>query len=181
MRWHRISIGVCGGKINLNIQKRSLIFTQPVLLQSFRDEFELEDSIAAPMTSMEPRRVLVKGAEENLVNNTRQTYYRSWVGKMLNLIRWSRLEIKNTRELTNSTFLTVCREGHIKAMLTLWQHQREDWNCNQIGHGMEKTVRHNEELANWKEANISLVVVRLIHPSFNTSYSETTARIYTYV
>ena len=45
----------------------------------------------------------------------------------------------------------------------------------------EERVRHNEELANWKEANISLVVVRLIHPSFSTGYSETTARTYTYV
>ena len=77
-----------GCKLKFNMKERSLIFTQPVLLQSFRDEFELGDSIAAPVTPMEPGRVLVKGVEENLVSNQRQTYYRSGVGKLLNLIRW---------------------------------------------------------------------------------------------
>ena len=62
-----------GCNLNFNMQERSLIFTQPVLLQSFRGEFELVDSIAAPVTPMEPERVLVKETEENLVSNERQT------------------------------------------------------------------------------------------------------------
>ena len=110
-----------GCKLKFNMKERSLIFTQPVLLQSFRDEFELGDSIAAPVTPMEPGRVLVKGAEENLVSNQRQTYYRSGVGKLLNLIRWSRPEIQNaTRELTRH--FQGCVEGHIKAMHRAMQY-----------------------------------------------------------
>jgi len=39
---------------------------------------------------MEPGRILVSGTEGDLVAKVRQTYYRSGVGKLLHMMRWSR-------------------------------------------------------------------------------------------
>eukprot|EP00957_Ditylum_brightwellii_P011071 839116-Ditylum_brightwellii.AAC.1 len=48
-------------KIEYNREERYMKLTQPVLLQSFIDEFELEDGGHIPMTLAEARSVLSKG------------------------------------------------------------------------------------------------------------------------
>ena len=60
-------------------------FTQPVMIQIFKDEYELSEKM--PVTPAEPGTVLVKTAVEEKVNQKRHTYFRSSVGKMLHMTR----------------------------------------------------------------------------------------------
>lgn len=82
-----------GCKIDYNREKQTMKFTQPVLLQSFNDEFILPDEIyntpAAPDSTLQ---VVPDGA---LIDEESQTTYRSGVGKLLHLMRWSRPDILN--------------------------------------------------------------------------------------
>ncbi|MGH7955289.1 MAG: reverse transcriptase domain-containing protein [Gloeomargaritales cyanobacterium] len=89
--------------------------TQPVLLQSFEDEFELPKE-KPPTTPAEPGKVLMKCKPESELNVNDQFKYRSGVGKLLHMMRWSRPEIMNTvREL--SRFMTGgASNAHMKAM-----------------------------------------------------------------
>ena len=63
-----------GWKIDINSENRSMRITQPVLLQSFKDEFDL-----ASMDPVTPIKVHCSG-----------------VGKLLPKTRWSRSEIQNS-------------------------------------------------------------------------------------
>ena len=77
--------------------------TQPVLLQSFEDEFKLPDG-HAPNTPAVPSTILRDVEERNQVDYKEQKIFRSGVGKLLHLKRWSRPEIGNAvRELTRMT------------------------------------------------------------------------------
>ena len=88
--------------------------TQPVILQSFEDEFELPNHV--PITPAAPGQVLVKGPPEANLEPQKQTKYRSCVGKLLHVMRWSRPDVQNaTREL--SKFMTAGNEAHMKSML----------------------------------------------------------------
>ena len=85
--------------------------TQPVLLQSFTDEFELPaekpKTPAAPGTVLQPTEIKL--------NDEMQSKFRSGVGKLLYLCRWSRPEICNpVREL--SRYMTGAGMMHLKAM-----------------------------------------------------------------
>ena len=93
--------------------KQLVRLTQPVMLQSFQDEFDLEENKRAPRTPAEAGDVLSKG--ENLLSKGEQTEYRSGVGKLLHMMRWTRPEIYNrVREL--SRFMSGATEQHLKAM-----------------------------------------------------------------
>ena len=71
----------------LNWDEQSIKFTQPVLLQSFSDEFEISDK--QPRTPSEAGSVLAPGNEGNKVGIKRHTYFRKGVGNFLHMIRWS--------------------------------------------------------------------------------------------
>ena len=87
--------------------------TQPVLIQSFEDEFDIENS--APSTPAEPGQVLLK-ATTGLLSPQQQHKYRSGVGKLLHLMRWSRPDVLNSvREL--SKFMMEASPSHYKAMI----------------------------------------------------------------
>ena len=78
-------------KIEHNKEKATLKFTQPVLLQSYEDEFELPNfKYESPA---EPGKVLAKVLEGQELHNQDQYKYRSGVGKLLHMMRWSRPEI----------------------------------------------------------------------------------------
>ena len=80
------------------------------MIQSFQDEFELPNE-RDPVTPAEENRVLVKCAEEHMLNKKDQKTYRSGVGKLLHMMRWSRPEILNSvRELSRCNVETneVC-------------------------------------------------------------------------
>ena len=94
-----------GCKIMKNMKEKWLKFTQPVLLQSFNDEFET-DGLKNFETPMESGKVLVKAEPKESLGKKMQTYYRSGVGKLLHLMRWSRPEVMNavrelSRQMTN--------------------------------------------------------------------------------
>ena len=93
---------------------KSLKFTQPVLLQSFEDEFELNKREVH--TPAEPGKVLMKCEEGTELNSKGKKTYSTGVGKLLHMMRWSRPEIYNAvREL--SRFMTNgASKAHTKAM-----------------------------------------------------------------
>ena len=105
-----------GCKIDRDYVKRTVKFTQPVMVQSFSDEFDIKDAMKRPpVTPAEPGSVLLPALPENYVTSAKQAYYRSGVGKMLHMMRWSRPETySSTRELSRS--LKGASQLHIKAM-----------------------------------------------------------------
>ena len=82
-----------GCKIDYDRTNNSMRFTQPVLLQSFADEFAM-DGNDKPNTPGVPMKTLQMG-ERSTVEGRNNTYYRSGVGKRLYLKRWSRPEMAN--------------------------------------------------------------------------------------
>jgi len=88
--------------------------TQPVLLQSFIDEFGVSSASRTRLPAAAGT-VLMKSEDSELVGEA-LTKYRSGTGKMLHMMRWSRPEIYNSvREL--SRFMTNgASEAHVKAM-----------------------------------------------------------------
>ena len=88
-----------GCKIDYKRESQSCKFTQPVLLQSLDDEFELPNE--NPTTPAAADTVLQQAAGDATVTPKRQSTYRSGVGKMLHVMRWSRPDTLNaTREVS---------------------------------------------------------------------------------
>jgi hypothetical protein len=104
-----------GCKIERDLEEPSLRMTQPVLLQSFEDEFDLSQmgkpGLPAPAGSM-----LTKGDKtESEAIPLAQQAYRKGVGKLLLVTRWTRPGIMNSvREL--SRFAGEALMAHMKAM-----------------------------------------------------------------
>ncbi|VEU33926.1 unnamed protein product [Pseudo-nitzschia multistriata] len=94
--------------------------TQPVKVQRFIDEFNCKGnngpSQRAPSTPAEPGSVLEFNKEsEPAINNKRQTKYRSGVGILLHMMRWSRPDVLNAvREL--SSYMTTASKACYKAL-----------------------------------------------------------------
>ena len=88
-------------------------FTQEVLIQSFVDEFEIPSKKYA--TPAKPGNILTKGDPELAVEPSKQTYYRSGVGKMIHMMQWSRPDICSAvRDLTRHMQMAI--PVHIEAM-----------------------------------------------------------------
>ena len=108
-----------GCKIERNWKERWVKITQPVLLQSFEDEFELPRTDYR--TPAETGQVLVPCKEEDALTATEQGKYRSGVGKLLHLMRWSRPEVLNAvREL--SKYMGKASAAHLKAMYRVMKY-----------------------------------------------------------
>jgi hypothetical protein len=102
-----------GCKVDYDRGKGSIRITRPVLLQSFQDEFALTGE-EKPRTPGIPLKTLQLGTVPQ-VQGQRRTYYRSGIGKLMHLRRWSRPEMANAlRDL--SSYNTNCSEEHINAM-----------------------------------------------------------------
>jgi hypothetical protein len=83
-----------------------------VLVQNFKDEYDLPDA-ETPVTPAIPGKILVES--EMILSKAKHTYFRSGVGKLFHLMKWSCPEIMNAvRDLTR--FATKVGESHIKAM-----------------------------------------------------------------
>jgi hypothetical protein len=99
----------------------SVKFTQPVLIQSYEDEFELNKTRQV-FTPEEQGKVLMKCDQGTKLGGKEQKKYRSGVGKLLHMMQWSRPEIYNAvRELLR--FMTVgASDAHIKAMTLVMEY-----------------------------------------------------------
>ena len=98
-----------GCKIEYDPDKRKLKMTQPVLLQSLQDEFDLPGG-EIPATPAIPGSVLseIKGKP---LPEAEQKVYRSGTGKLLHLMKWSRPDTLNAvREL--SRFMSEAGAEH---------------------------------------------------------------------
>ena len=103
-----------GCKVEHDKMQNTIKLTQPVMLQSFTDEFNLPNG-PAPNTPATPGGALVKAEPEDNINDGDLFYYQSGVGKLLHLMRWSRPEILNAvREL--SRYMSGASKAHVKAM-----------------------------------------------------------------
>ncbi len=113
--------------------KESLKMTQPVLIQSFRDKFEIENIDTYETPGAPGNKVLtpVENDGEEVDANT-QTKFRSGVGKLLHLMRWwssSRPEVYNSvRDLSRHGH--NCNVGHIKAMKRVMKYC---WDTGDMG------------------------------------------------
>ena len=97
----------------------SFKLTQPVLLQSYQDEFKIPNS-ETPRTPAAPKEVLQK-TEEMYLTPEEQKTYRTGVGKLLHMMKWSRPEISNAvRDL--SRFVRQAGMTHMKCMLRVMHH-----------------------------------------------------------
>eukprot|EP00957_Ditylum_brightwellii_P167626 12760543-Ditylum_brightwellii.AAC.1 len=83
-----------GCKIKHNRAKDYMKITQPVLVQSLEDEFDLDEHRHIPITPAEPGKVLSKG-EGNPLGKKEHSDYCKGVGKLLHLTRWLRPKIQN--------------------------------------------------------------------------------------
>ena len=102
-----------GCKVEINRNDTTMKITQPVLLQSFEDEFQLPNQTYD--TPAIPGQVLQQSEDSDVLGEEDQTKYRSGVGKLLHLMIWSRPEIWNAvRELTKHN--GKCNSQHMKAM-----------------------------------------------------------------
>ena len=103
-----------GCKIVRNYHEKYFKFTQPVMIQSFKDEYDTKET-KTPATPAEPGSVLVKAMPEDKVSKEQHTYYRSEVGKLLHMMRWSRPDVQNaTRDCSRQGGDPV--SVHIKAL-----------------------------------------------------------------
>ena len=90
-----------GCKLDRDWNKRSLKFTQPVMIQSFADKFEVagkEQELPAT-----PNPILPRCEPEQTIPEKKQKKFRSETGKLLHMMRWSRPDILNSvRELSKT-------------------------------------------------------------------------------
>ena len=109
-----------GCKLERNHEEPWIKVTQPVLLQSYEDEFELGKQMETT-TPAEPGQVRMPCKEEDGLKEAEQTIYRKGTGKLLHMMRWSRPEILNpVREL--SRFMKVASKAHMQALLRLLKY-----------------------------------------------------------
>ena len=103
-----------GMKVEWNQGNKSLKLTQPVLLQSFQDEFDLPGD--KPPNPASQGEILQKGKNDSeTVSAKLHKLYRKGVGKLSHMARWTRPEILNrVREL--SRFLHAPTQTHVNRM-----------------------------------------------------------------
>ena len=100
-------------------KKEVLTFTQPVMLQSFKDEFDLPTQ--APNTPGETGNTMIKANDVESVSPEYTTYYHKGTGKLLHMMKWSRPEIYNVVRYLSRP-MSVLTKDHIVAMHRVMAH-----------------------------------------------------------
>ena len=101
-----------GCKVDYDPKKGKMKLTQPVLIQSLRDEFDLPEDIIVSTPAV-PGTVLSKDVLDTTFEEQRN--YHKGIGKLLHLLRWSRPKIQNSvRDL--SRHMANASQKHIEAM-----------------------------------------------------------------
>jgi hypothetical protein len=109
-----------GCQIEHDRKNRWMRMTQPVMVQSFKDEFELPDE--APLLPAPPGEVLTRIAGEPL-DAKQSSKYRSGTGKLMHMMKWTRHEILNrVREL--SRFMAAPTSLHLARMFRVMNYVR---------------------------------------------------------
>ncbi len=106
-----------GCKVEINHQRKMAKITQPVLLRSLEEQYSLEHYKAGefPETPAAPNETLVPPREGEVISYEKQQKYRTGLGKLLYLTKWSRPEIGNAvREI--SRYMGGATVKHVKAV-----------------------------------------------------------------
>ncbi|KAL7566370.1 hypothetical protein ACA910_011113 [Epithemia clementina (nom. ined.)] len=83
-----------GCKVDIHRRKHFIKLTQPVLIRSFNDKFQLpKDTHNTPSP---PGEVLEPSTPEEQLNHDKQKTFRSGVGNLLHLMKWSRPDNLNS-------------------------------------------------------------------------------------
>ena len=110
-----------GCKLERNMEEGWLKLTQPVLMKSYEDEFDLPTDGPDPTTPAEGGQVLRPCEEGDGLPPEMQTKYRSGVGKLLHMMRWSRPDVLNAvRE--QSKYMQEASPAHMKAMKRIMRY-----------------------------------------------------------
>ena len=109
-----------GCKVEYNKDEGWIKLTQPVLIQSLSDEFEIKTS-DVPKTPAPEGQVLRKALSDCLEGEM-MTNYRKGVGKLLHLMKWSRPEILNSVRELSKYMSGGANVGHIRAMHTIMKY-----------------------------------------------------------
>jgi hypothetical protein len=118
-----------GYKVERDYKEGSIKMTQPVMLQSFTDKFNLPEG-PVPNMPATPGDALVHTKPEDCMSDTKQFKYRLGVGKLLHMMCWSCPEILNAvREL--SRYMSGASMAHVKAM-----HQVMKYCIGKLEHGL---------------------------------------------
>ena len=108
-----------GCKVEYDREDGWMKLTQPVLLQSFDDEFNLDGVVGECATPASPNTMLVDGDPK--LEEDEHSNYRKGVGKLIHLSKYSRPGILNSvREL--SRFCSKPTAAHMKAMYRCMKH-----------------------------------------------------------
>ncbi|KAL7460684.1 hypothetical protein ACHAXS_001130 [Conticribra weissflogii] len=75
-----------GCKIERSKTSRAIKITQPVLVQSLQDKFDLPDGVP-PTTPAKPGTTITKLLEEKALNGENHTNYRAGIGNFQHLVR----------------------------------------------------------------------------------------------
>ena len=100
-------------------EKGSFTFMQPVMLQSFKDEFDFPTR--APNDPGEPGKTLSKAKDGESVSPEETTYYIKITGKLLHIISCSRPEIYNAVK-DFSMHMSVVTKDNIVAVHQVMAH-----------------------------------------------------------
>ena len=102
-----------GVKLDIDRKNCTMKMTQPVLIRSFQDEFDLPGE--QPPNPAKAGEMLEKGNPEEKVSARMHKCFRKGVGKLLHMMRWSRPEILNSvREC--SRYVSSPVDAHIDRM-----------------------------------------------------------------
>ncbi len=94
--------------------KHSLKFTQPVLIQSLSEKFELPNGQYT--TPAMAGNVLTKCKGEDMMEAQQQTTYQSGTGKLMHMMQYSRPEVYNCVH-DQATHMSHSSKKHMKVML----------------------------------------------------------------
>ncbi len=83
-----------GCKIDRDRNKNSIRFTQPVLVQSLEDEYELPTG-TPPQTPAKPGTTMTKHEDKDKLSKEMHTKYRAGIGKLQHLVQNSQTDIGN--------------------------------------------------------------------------------------
>ena len=118
-----------GSKIDVTIEpdgRKKIKFTQPVLIQKLRDEYEIPGG-RAPRTPALAGQTLVKGDGSGTLDEKGMTMYRSGTATCMFMMQWSRPDIQNaTRGLARH--MSAPRLAHEKALGHLMKYLVETPN-----------------------------------------------------